>query len=63
MKFLKRLAINRGLLGGNPFFTAIAIAFGVSRVLQKVTGTGPRTLYTHKLKGGETLVVSHPTSR
>lgn len=63
MKFLRRLAINKGLLGGSPFFTAIAIAFGIYRLMQRLTGTGPRTLYTHKLRDGETLVVSHPKSR
>ena len=59
MKFITRLAINRGVFGGNRFFASIAIVLGLMKLAQRLSGTGPKTLYTHKLQDGEALVVTN----
>lgn len=55
---LFRFAINRGVFGGSPFFARLAAVMAFVRLLQRVAGTGPRTLYTHRLESGEVLVVT-----
>ena len=59
MKFLQRMAIQRGIFGGNKFFASIAVVIGLVRLLQRLSGTNPKTLYTHKLKDGESLVITN----
>jgi hypothetical protein len=58
MGWLLRLGVNRGFIGGNRFFTAIGTVAIVFRVLQKLAGTGPKTLYTHEVKQGEVVIIT-----
>lgn len=58
MKWLLRLGLSRGLLGGSTFFRYIGSAALFIRLLQKIAGTAPKTLYTHKLKRGDALVIT-----
>ena len=52
------LGINRGLLGGNKFFATLGLIAGLVRVLQKISGTGPKTIYKEKLQEGQVIVIS-----
>ncbi len=58
MKWLLRLGINRGLLGGSRIFGALGTAALFVRLIQRAAGTGEKTLYTHKLQKDEVLVVT-----
>lgn len=58
MNWLFRLAVNRGIFGGSRFFAALGVVMALLRLLQRLAGTGPRTIYTHQLKSGEALVVT-----
>lgn len=57
MKWLFRIAVQRAIARGSGRFATISVVLGLLRLLQKVTGTGSRTLYTYKMKPGEILVV------
>ena len=58
MGWLYRFALNRGLFGGSRFFATIGAVLTLVRLLQRISGTGPKTLYTHEMKPGDVLVVS-----
>jgi hypothetical protein len=57
---LLRAGVNRGFLGGNRFFATLGAVAAFVRLLQRISGTGPRTLYTGTLKPGDVLVVTEP---
>lgn len=57
MGFIFRL-ITRRALKGNSTFAAISAIIGLVKLGQKVMGTAPKTVYTHKLEAGQVLVVT-----
>lgn len=62
LQFLWRLGLNRGLLGGSRFFGTLGLVVGFIKLLQKVAGTAPKTLYTHKMKDGQVVVITEGKS-
>lgn len=58
-RLVSTIVLRHGLFGGNKFLTSFAAVILSYRVLQKVTGTGPRKLYSHKLQDGESLVITN----
>lgn len=58
LKFLLRLGISRGLLGGSRFFGTLGMIAGLIRLAQKAMGTAPKTIYTHKMKDGQVVVIT-----
>ena len=58
-RFITRNATRQGLLGGSRPWLAVGAAVWTARLLSRVLGGTPKTLYTHELSPGETLVVAH----
>ena len=58
MKFLWKLGLSRGFMGGSRIFTTLGVVAGLYRLLQRLSGGGETTAYKHKLKKGEVLVIS-----
>jgi hypothetical protein len=57
--FLWRTALRRGLLGGSrPWMTVFAV-IGLTRILRKLTGSEPKTVYCEELQPGETILITH----
>jgi hypothetical protein len=52
-----------GLKRGRGIFASISGALALVRFLQKVSGTGPKTLYTHELEPGQVLIVTETRPR
>ncbi len=63
MKWLVTFALKRGLLSGSRFFTSVGLIAMGMRLLARLAGVGPKTLYTHKLKAREVLVISDQSPR
>lgn len=61
--FLLRMGLNRGLLGGSRLFGTLGAVAGLVRLAQRLAGTAPKTLYTHKMKDGEVLVIGDAVKR
>lgn len=57
--FIWRTALRRGLLGGSrPWMTVFAVV-GVTKLLRRLAGAQPETVFSHKLEPGEGLVITH----
>jgi hypothetical protein len=57
MSWLFRVATQRALAKGSGRFAGLAVVLGLLRFLQRVSGTGARTLYKHELRPGDVVVV------
>ena len=61
---IRRSVLRRGGLGilsggkSNRLFAAISVAAAVLRLIQKLSGAGPKTLLNHKMKPGEVIVIT-----
>lgn len=59
LRYLYRRGQMRGLLGGSKGWTIVwAVLFG-ARMLKKVGGREPKTVYSEVLGAGETLLITH----
>ncbi len=58
MPKLPSFALGRGMMSGNRIITSVSTVIAVLRVLQKISGTGPKTIYKGKLQPGQTIVIS-----
>jgi len=58
MKWLLRLGVSRGLMGGSKFFATLGAVAGLIRLLERLSGGGEKTVYKHKLEKGQVLVIS-----
>ncbi len=58
MKWLLRFGVTRGALAGNRFFATLGAVAAFVRLLQKLAGTTPQTVYKHKLEEDQVLVIS-----
>lgn len=58
MKAALKSTIARKGLHGNKFFATLSFTFALLRFVQRLAGTAPKTLYTHKMKPGEAIVVT-----
>ena len=57
--FLWRTALRRGLLGGSrPWMTVLAVV-GVTRLVRKLAGSEPKTVYCEELHPGEAILITH----
>ncbi len=57
--YLWAVAIRRGLLGGSrPWMTILAVV-GVVRLVKRMSGSVPETVYRENLPRGQALVVTH----
>jgi hypothetical protein len=57
--FLWRTALRRGLLGGSrPWMTVFAVV-GLARLVKKLAGSEPKTVYREELQPGEAILVTH----
>ncbi len=59
LQFLSRIAVSRGFMGGSRAWTVVASFTVAIRVLKKVFGGTPETVYSETLRPGDTLVISH----
>lgn len=59
LQFVSRTAISRGFGGGNRAWTLIATFTVALRVIKKVFGGAPETVYSETLRPGDCLVIAH----
>lgn len=59
IRLLSRLGISRGLMGGSRAWTIVAVFTIAVRLLKRVFGGTPETVYSETLRPGDTLVISH----
>ncbi len=64
MGAILRFATTKTLAGsGGRLLSTITVVGFVFKVARKLSGNGPKTLFTHELKPGEALVVSDGNAR
>ncbi len=56
LKFLQRMGVRKGVLGGSGPWLVVAVA---AWLLRKASGNDPDTVFSHTLTDGETLVIAH----
>ena len=57
--FIWRTALRRGLLGGSrPWMTVFAVV-GITRLVRKLAGSEPKTVYSEELHPGEAILITH----
>lgn len=59
--FVWRLAITRGLFGGNRRWMTVFAAIGAAKLMRRIASREAETVYSEELKPGETLVIRHLT--
>ncbi|MBW3614240.1 MAG: hypothetical protein KY439_02895 [Actinobacteria bacterium] len=57
--YLWAAAIRRGLLGGSRPWMAILAVAGTLRLIRRLSGSEPETVYREELKAGQALIVTH----
>ena len=58
LALLRVRSIRRGLLGGSPLWTAVAVAVWVPRLLRRLASGGTDRLATQALRPGESLSIN-----
>lgn len=58
LALLRWRSVRRGLLGGNPWWTAVALLIWIPRVLRRLAAARPEVLTTQSLRPGESLAVT-----
>ncbi len=59
LRLLSRLGVARGFLGDSRAWTIVGASALTLRALKRLFGGTPQEPYSHKLKPGETLVITH----
>ena len=59
LRFLSRVGIARGFMGGSRAWTVVATVALTMRAMKKVFGGTPDIAYTEKLGPGDCLVITH----
>ena len=55
---VRRRAVARGVLGGNRLWLAVAVAIYGRRLVKRLFGNRPKTVYSERLEPGQALLVS-----
>ncbi|MFZ9627752.1 MAG: hypothetical protein ACO3C1_00210 [Ilumatobacteraceae bacterium] len=58
MALLRVRSVRRGLLGGSPLWTAVAVAVWIPRLLRRLASGGTDHLTTESLRPGESVTVA-----
>ncbi len=59
LRWLLRIGVSRGLLGGSRGWSVVGGVALALRVVQRIGGSEPKVVYTGRLRPGESLLVSH----
>lgn len=59
ISLLSRVGVSRGIMGGSRTWTIVAAFTIAIRLLKRVFGGTPETVYSETLRPGDTLVISH----
>ncbi len=59
MRFLWRNGLRRGLLGGSRPWLYVFVAMGTARVVRRIAGRAPETVFSGQLAPGEALIITH----
>lgn len=59
LRGLSRTALSRGLGGGSRVWVTIGVVAGGLRLIGKVVGDEPKTVYCEDLAPGQTLIIKH----
>jgi hypothetical protein len=57
MSWLFKFVLQRALAKGSGRFAGLAVVLGLLRFVQKISGTGERSLYKHELRPGDVVIV------
>ena len=59
LRWVLRIGLSRGLLGGSRAWTFVGGVALAIRVVKKIGGSEPKVVYTGRLGPGESLLISH----
>lgn len=59
--FIWRTAIRKGALGGNRVWITVFAIVGVAKLMRRIAGNVPETVYCEELAPGQALVITHLT--
>ncbi len=59
LRWVLRIGLSRGLLGGSRAWTFVGGVALAIRVVKKIGGSEPKVVYKRSLAPGESLLVSH----
>lgn len=57
--YVRRTAVARGVLGESRFWLVVAILIYGRRLIRRFLGDTPKVVFSHELRPGETLLISH----
>ena len=59
--FAWRTAVQRGLFGGNRTWMAVFGVMAAAKVVRRIAGSEPETVFRGELRPGEGLIITHLT--
>ena len=59
--FVWRTAVQKGLFGGNRTWMTIFAAMGAAKLMRRISGSAPETVFHGELKPGEAFIITHLT--
>ena len=62
LTFLWRNAVQKGLFGGNRTWMTLFAVIGAAKLMRRMSGSVPETVFKGELKPGESLLISHLTT-
>ncbi|HEX7167677.1 MAG TPA: hypothetical protein VF230_11920 [Acidimicrobiales bacterium] len=57
--FIWRNAVQKGLFGGNKRWATLFVVIGAAKVMRRLAGSVPDTVYCEPLEPGQALVITH----
>ena len=59
--YVWRTAVQRGLLGGDRTWMTVFAVFGAAKLMRRIAGSVPETVYREELAPGQALIITHLT--
>ena len=56
-----RTAVQKGLLGGSRTWMTVFAIIGTAKVMRRISGRAPETVFQSELKPGQALLITHLT--
>jgi hypothetical protein len=57
--FIWRTAVQKGAFGGNRTWMTIFAVMAARKVMKRISGSVPETVFTGELKQGESFIITH----
>ena len=59
MVFIWRTAVQKGLFGNSRFWMLVFGVMGAQKLMKRLAGNVPQTVYSEQLKPGQSLIITH----